>query len=264
MGLTSLQFLLPRVSWEFVVNRKLTFVHLHLYKCAGTSVLAGLRSTFGDSKVWEIDRSGFTANVRRHDLRLVQRARFTRRVRAVSSHRMRPSAEVSDYNNLFPILLVRDPYERLVSQYKFALTSPGIRQSEDVIMAHEQPFTAWLEWSLDHRPVINYQARVLGGQSAGAYGIEWSEILFKLRLVARFGVFESVSNWASFCQVLEEKSGDLKLEYFSSQKQNAREPLAAWKIPPFDALPSRTQKLFRKVHAVDFKIHDLAISGALA
>lgn len=132
-------------------NRKV-IVHYHIYKNAGSSVDRILDKNFGRT-AW-IKWEGNGSNASPEALSALIKSRTE--VIAISSHVADISSPEIDGTNIYPVLFLRHPLDRISSVYNFERRQekdgPGPNQAKQLDLR------AYVEWRLDHdRLFKNYQ-----------------------------------------------------------------------------------------------------------
>ena len=106
------------------MKRKI-IVHFHLYKNAGSTVDANLQSCY--AKRW-CSFEGTDSNEPIKFAELIHFAKTNPKLLAVSSHQVRPPV-CNDVFDIFPIVFIRHPLDRLLSVYRYEIIK-GILSSE--------------------------------------------------------------------------------------------------------------------------------------
>jgi hypothetical protein len=139
-------------------------LHAHLFKNAGSSLDDSLRRNFGDTFTDHRDDDA----MRRGATYLGPYIDSHPRLRALSSHWITfPLPKLPDVT-IHPVLLFRDPLERILSVYRFERRqrgdAPGVRQ------ARQSRFREYVQWRLQDGvgPVIrNFHTRYCSGDYHG-------------------------------------------------------------------------------------------------
>lgn len=127
-------------------------VHYHIFKNAGTSVDWALENCFG--KLWDTFEGQHAHDVMQSE-KLLEFLEQNPKVRAVSSHLLRPSVKI---DNVLPIVFLRHPVIRAKSVYLFSRID--VNQPDNKITAN-MTFPEYIKWVVSGGRggvvVINYQ-----------------------------------------------------------------------------------------------------------
>ncbi|MGI9627068.1 MAG: sulfotransferase family 2 domain-containing protein [Longimicrobiales bacterium] len=220
-----------------------TLLFHHLPKMGGTTLLHLLRRQYPD-QLFEVMRPSPDAAMKKFQgLPEAKRASF----RAISGHM---HLEFSDYipNPVTRITLLRDPIERVVSEYFFVLRSPG-HPKYPVI--HGQKMTlddVLAERVLDEAD--NGQTRILCGigQKDVPYGACTPDMLQMAQdNLDRFAVVGVTERFDEVVGVLSERFG-WKLPRYEDRNVTAGRPKV-------EDLPSRTQELLQESSKLDLELY---------
>lgn len=137
-------------------------IHYHFFKNAGTSLDHSLKKAFpGGWLQLETDAEGpVTAD------RILSRFREQPELVVLSSHTARLALPRPDDMQIFPLVFIRHPLDRVLSVYQFER-----RQTEDTegsLQARKLELPAFVEWRLD-RP-RDHSFRNFPGSPAGRAG----------------------------------------------------------------------------------------------
>lgn len=152
---------LPQPDEEPIAEaaKRTLILHYHLFKNAGTSVDAMLRRNF--RRQWisrEFTQRGKQSNVREVTKFLLARPKLL----ALSSHTARLPLPVLDGVDIFPILFLRHPIDRLRSAYLFERKQESNSPSSKLAKAHD--FAGYLHKLMaipGHRQARNFQTHRL-------------------------------------------------------------------------------------------------------
>ena len=137
-------------------------VHYHLYKAAGSTIINGLRSYFGQDKVLEVDKEADYAKERAYNIEFFEKLVDSHpETTAYTAHRIVPNIHFSARLDVYPITFVRHPLLRANSVYRFE----RIRQDEwpRKHIARKYQLDGWIDWCLDSNQGIecrNVQSRL--------------------------------------------------------------------------------------------------------
>ena len=190
-------------------------VHMHGFKCAGTTFSASLAANFGQDFRCVEPSTRFG----KLDWDLVQSKAVDMGLLAVSSHALK-APQVISANQVF-VHLVREPSSRLLSAWRFEV---GVQKS------FEGPFSTYLT---DKGRIKNHQSRFLLPQAKvdnfqpnHEYGADWD--LFKHRSNLFLGVVERYDETMTILElILRQKSINVDLSYPDALNQQTAERLVA-------------------------------------
>ncbi len=148
-------------------------VHYHLFKNAGTSVDAALRSSFGgawaEKEFAPPDGGGMRPNAEQIGAFIAENPNLS----AISSHTALLPVPVVKGVDVYPVLFIRHPIDRMRSAYEFER-----QQKADTFgarLAKETDMAGYIRALLDlgtHRGVRNFQVLRLSFNESGAAGSE--------------------------------------------------------------------------------------------
>lgn len=155
-------------------QRRDILVHVHIFKNAGSSIDASLKTSFG--RRWRnIDPPDPAACI--GNLELVTALSECPSLEAVSSHQLRFPLEGAEAIRLHPFLLLRHPLDRARSIYDWerlpqrqqVSNAPHTRQ------AGESTFREFIAWCLQaaKAPIANYQTRLCSLRHNGSKPGDW-------------------------------------------------------------------------------------------
>lgn len=160
-------------------------LHNHLFKNAGTSVDLILRQNFGDAWLtaeFPMPAGGNTDAV-------VTWIAGNPQAVAFSSHTMIGPLPELKGTRIFPIVLLRDPVERIASAYRFERTQVADTQGARLAKAHG--FAGYVDARLSttgDRQCRNFQVHRLATLLAPERGTELERACLALQLVSQTGV----------------------------------------------------------------------------
>lgn len=170
-------------------------VHYHIFKNAGSSVDRLLNANFPGacksieaSNPWE----AFSPPEFVHQVR-----RLSERVKAISSHTLRPVPLSLPGTRLHSILFIRNPLERAKSVYNFARQQPDSDKRKATIVAKEQSLDDFIRWRLSQPGCVisNFQtiflsARELNMKTARANADDYLRAVQALKRLPCFGIVD--------------------------------------------------------------------------
>lgn len=115
--------------------------HIHLFKNAGTSVEAGLKAHFGD-RWMSYDRTDSGGLIGHQHLAEVLAANPN--IAALSSHQLRPPVSALQEVELFPLVFLRHPIDRIRSAYDFERRQAAATPSSEA--ARTNDLQGWIEF----------------------------------------------------------------------------------------------------------------------
>ena len=118
-------------------------VHYHLFKCAGTSVEVALRGHFED-RFTTLDTGTPTGRI--FAITLEDHLRTHPDVQAVSSHQLHMPLPTLEGIDVFPILFLRHPLDRILSVYRFDRRRRPI--TADAVLANEADLATYIRWQM--------------------------------------------------------------------------------------------------------------------
>lgn len=154
-------FLRKRENRSKPMATRSVLVHFHIYKNAGTSVDESLSNYFGNDWVsWD---PVTTKEIFELD-DLVRYLRLKPNLRCVSSHQLRMPLGSTPEIEIYPLIFLRHPIDRVASLYKYERLA-GNPDSLYSRKARELGFGEFVNWALDSRvagrPLSNYQTLIL-------------------------------------------------------------------------------------------------------
>lgn len=163
-------------------------LHYHLFKNAGTSVDAILRTNFGSRwSTREFAQRGWQPNVKE----VSEHLRAQPHLRAFSSHTARLPAPMLEGVHVFPILFLRHPIDRLRSAYRFermqTIDTPGSRLAKSNSLGD---YLRILMAIPGHRQARNFQTQRLAFNEPSATGSERERALRALELLPFVGLVD--------------------------------------------------------------------------
>jgi hypothetical protein len=169
------------------------FVHMHIFKNAGSSFDAVLAESFGDQFL-PIDPAGTEPVFTQADLHAMLDERPD--IAALSSHQIGAPLDDGPEVRLFPYFLLRDPIDRLHSVYEYEASEARQATSDIAVTrwAKEHDFRGFVETCLRYKLtrglVSNYQTRALtarGGSGAADWDrdMDDSDLYFALTFMDR-------------------------------------------------------------------------------
>lgn len=174
-------------------GRRAVVLHYHLFKNAGTSVDAMLRQNFGEA--WaqqEFPVAGGRAVRRSNAAAVAAYIEANPQLRAVSSHTALLPVPAIEGVDIFPVLFIRHPIDRLASAYRFER-----RQNADTFgarLARQTDFAGYVRALLDRRGngvARNFQVMRLAYGSPGAAGSEFDRAMQTLDRLPFIGLVEA-------------------------------------------------------------------------
>lgn len=130
------------------IDKKKVIAFVHIPKAAGSTITHIFRSTFGLSHCRAISKNEIYT---KKDLQLDRK--LYPFLKAISGHQLRPHIDFGDYEKeLFWFVMLRDPVERFVSQYKWWLKMNN----------SDLDFNQWC--ALKGKKFANFQVRWLAGE----------------------------------------------------------------------------------------------------
>ncbi|MDP5054162.1 MAG: hypothetical protein NWP69_10245 [Congregibacter sp.] len=194
-------------------------LHAHLFKNAGTTLDWSLHRSFGAAFCDHRDDAAMRGNSQY----LADFLKNNPQIRALSSHWLPLPLPQSQQLRLIPLVLLRDPIERILSVYEFerrqAVDHPGTRK------ARNADLHSYVRWRLETAtgPVIrNYQVRMLSGDYPGPDSDDQLQhALDLLDQLPAFGVVDRYrESMVMFEQALGSRFAELDLSFW---RQNVRD-----------------------------------------
>ena len=139
-------------------------LHAHMFKNAGSSLDASLLRNFGDAFIDHRDDDA----MRRGAAYLGPYIETHPRLRALSSHWITFPLPLVPGVRIHPVLLFRDPLERILSVYRFERRQPG--DAPGLRQARQSQLEEYVKWRLQQGvgPVIrNFHTRYCSGDYHG-------------------------------------------------------------------------------------------------
>jgi hypothetical protein len=175
--------------------RKTVILHYHLFKNAGTSVDEVLKANFGDAwgeQEFELPRDAKTRTFYFNTGKVIDHLRSYPELKALSSHTALPPVPEIDGINIFPIVFIRHPIDRLRSAYLFEVNQDATSYGSG--LAKAQGFSSYLRELLKHpfdRAARNFQTYRLSANEPAAAGSELERAMRVLDTFAFVGLVEA-------------------------------------------------------------------------
>lgn len=198
-NISSLKAPVVRSGREAASGRRNVIVHYHLFKNAGTSLDAVLQWNFG--KAWvqqefvETDRKALRLNAHSNHEAVGAFIADNPRLQAMSSHTALLPVPNVENTDIFSIMFIRHPIDRLRSSYQFER-----RQDADTFganLAKTTDLAGYLRTLLDHkshRAARNFQAFRLALNEEASAGSELKRARRALDRLSFVGLVESFSD----------------------------------------------------------------------
>ncbi|WOJ93441.1 hypothetical protein R0135_16895 [Congregibacter variabilis] len=198
---------------------KPVLLHAHLFKNAGTTLDWSLERSFGDRFC---DHRG-DADMRANPEYLANFLKRNPRLQALSSHWLPFPLPSVEGLRLVPLVILRDPIERILSVYEFerrqAVDHPGTRKARDGDL---QSYVAWRLEKGTGPVVRNYQVRMMSGTYPGSGDeAQFDRAVALLNGLPAIGMVDRYRESAvMFEQTLKQDFPDLDLAF---RRQNVRD-----------------------------------------
>lgn len=186
-------FAVPAAKPVCQAGPRTVVLHYHLFKNAGTSVDAMLRHNFGEA--WaeqEFPAAGGRAVGRSNAAEVAAYIAANPQLRALSSHTALLPEPTIEGVDIFPVLFIRHPIDRLASAYRFER-----RQNADTFgarLARQTDFAGYVRCLLD-RPgsgvARNFQVMRLAYGTPGPDGSEFERAIRTLDRLPFIGLVEA-------------------------------------------------------------------------
>lgn len=146
-------------------------VHYHIYKAAGSTIIDGLRSSFGRDSVMEVDKYPDYAKAKAYNIEFFEQlAAAHPTTMAYTAHRIVPNIHFSTKIDVFPITFVRHPLLRANSVYRFEQIRKDEWPRKHIALKYD--LAGWIEWCLESNQGIesrNVQSRLFSLNDYGNY-----------------------------------------------------------------------------------------------
>jgi len=198
---------------------KSVLLHAHLFKNAGTTLDWSLERSFAAGFCDHRD----DADMRGNPEYLADFLEKNPQLQALSSHWLPLPLPIVAGQRLIPLVILRDPIERILSVYEFerrqAVDHPGTRRARD------GDLQSYVSWRLETGtgPVVrNYQVRMLSGEYPGqGDAVQFERASALLDSLPAIGMVDSYRQSAvMFEQVFKQDFPNLDLSF---RRQNVRD-----------------------------------------
>ncbi len=162
----------PRSGRPVAARRKLV-LHVHIFKVAGTSVERNLRASFGPRWAQAEPADPTDPAEWQNSAFLVRLLAARPDLEAVSSHNVRRPFDLPG-TDVYPIVFLRHPIDRIRSHYDFERKSPGRQSIIQNQKANALDFPDFIDWVIDspdmRHVIMNLQTRILSLRHPGRPG----------------------------------------------------------------------------------------------
>lgn len=244
-------------------------VHYHIYKNAGSSVDAAIRSALGASSLVELDKDSRFSGSPALNRALIERAATDHpELRAFSAHRIVPTVHYSSRFDVRAIVFLRHPLLRAASVHRFES-----KRSDDAGRsyreAREMGFAQWLDWAV--RPgnsiqVNNYQTCLLSLAEDGTLPVEQAgphrigDLAVAMHRLDDLPVVGIVEEYDISARLIEASVADVFPEVrLSGVEVNRTRQVSNWveEVQQLErSLDTSTLALFREANAQDFALFE--------
>lgn len=155
-----------------VISRKRKIVvHYHIYKTAGSTIMDGLKTHFGQDSFFELDKHPEYAQVPAYNISFFEKLADARpEAMAFTAHRVVPNIHFSTRLDVYPITFVRHPLLRANSVYRFEKLRNDVWPRKEI--AQKYDLDGWIDWCLETDRGIegrNAQSRLLSLSDQGQH-----------------------------------------------------------------------------------------------
>lgn len=244
------------------ISRRHVIVHYHIFKNAGSSVYAALRSAFGST--WSRFEGTHPNDIQsRAQLSSFLQANPT--VQAVSSHLARPPLP---FRSCHPIVFIRHPLLRAASAYRFIRADPVQAQHG---WAQQHSLAGFFDRCADEhrglgRVISNYQVFHLSSASARDFAdihVSETHVTEARRLLRSWGFVGIVERYEQSLREYQRRYGryfsNLVLPITHENRTAVADPSVALMIEKVrQQLPDATYARFMELNQADFALYEWA------